>query len=614
MGVADFNSSSARGLRTLMNYRRQCASPTDMHELKAFGESDIEILNGISDQELVGVLINSILLGDVDMCRKVSELRPELEVGEFIISGGRFLNKRSTGVMNMPIDVMPSQFLAAAGTPERINEILSIIEGLRLPDGAAQLLRYLLDNSNIERFINKFYHKSPGLAGLDELPVASIFMPNQSFDLPVFSAGLVSNPELIHALSEAHAHRPQGVAYEQLLCWATPEMVSQFPDDLIAFKPVNDVSVREYVKSDTGSFTIRNHRIDLSDIGGGEAGQGIGMLDNYDWYTHTYAGGEPLDHDKPCRIDGIALGLTPCLRREVAFKDWFALGHYANAAQRSGLGPEFNSGLLLCSTSTTFLSSFELGQTDLGKLSAIEKGVDSFMPLGWISCLNTDKDDWDATTLPDCGIHPTNDISSSLLVRLAHDPVLKEAFIDRVSPDLARFIVKDATLRCSKPEVIHMANSIGMPVDEYRSNEVVFPLSVIGSIESLDVKFKPGLRVSVKWLAQDFAMSDELVRRFLGRYEGDGTFQGIDINLDVEGVLSKAVECRHQLDDAANTEAAMLRHMIGRVSTADLTDAAGTAAQWKVVLRLRDRDEVMPFIGKAPASIRVQMVQDDFNI
>jgi hypothetical protein len=169
-------------------------------------------------------------------------------------------------------------------------------------------------------------------------PIESVFDRSQ-FEgyLPELSEGVVSHPELAIALRDRSARAAAPEAYQPLLCWASEDMVRQFPENLMPLRVFQEV-------------------------------EGHGTLAQ--WKAQS---GEPGNLDFDC----ISIGIEATDKNTV-----FAsclIESMAPEASKKGFS-DIN-GRLLCETTTNFLLQFETSACSEKNIHAATKFVDTYCPV-----------------------------------------------------------------------------------------------------------------------------------------------------------------------------------------------------------------------------------------
>lgn len=157
-------------------------------------------------------------------------------------------------------------------------------------------------------------------------------------ELPELSSGVLYSPELAIALDLEASRNPHSGAYKPMLCWATQEMVDDFPGDLSPLRPF------QHVSSPTFNGSMDEWRADESSSR---------LL-----FTELDVGVEPS--------------------AEARFGDKLMHSMCPLAAQ---YGFEDVQGRVLCETSTDFLLQFEVAGTIPSNEQAARVFAEQYMPV-----------------------------------------------------------------------------------------------------------------------------------------------------------------------------------------------------------------------------------------
>lgn len=611
----DNYSELAERMRPVILRRNALIESGDIEGLLSFSEADVQALSELPDRMLANCIFNALLAGDIELCEKIMVIRPDLEIGSFRLIGSYYRNARSDGNFNISIEVMSSKTLKGANSTSRLDRILSLTETLPFADGGQGFRQFLLDEDRIFDLVMALRPAGKDLKFLTKRKLSSEFMPGEDFKLPVLNDGLVSSPELLFALKAAQK-RPQGAAYNNILCWAPASIVAKFPGDLRGFRPDNRMRIIKH-SVDNGRVRYKTSDIGIDDLWAfGDKSKGELSLTDFDWSRGSFNGSTPNDMNKPFRIKGLSLSIAACDGEDIGDADKFALGHYASPAVKCGLAPEFQEGLVLCSTTTEFLSNFDISAPDFNELNRLMVGVEDFMPLGWISCLNAPDDTGNSRLAPLPLYGESFWDSHSTLIGIAKEYGLADAFIGRLNEGLVDFIVRDCTHDIIHTEILHMVNKLNIKSHHLRTNMVYLQHDQLGLIDELDVRFHDGMDVSITFPRDmSLAQKEVVLLSLLDRFEGGGKVAGTDINSSMTDILAIAVKNRTKLEAQ---DAEILPVFLGiQIKACDmnhLADSAVTDAQWRVIQKLRSREDVLSVVGKMPSSIRVDMVTDEFNI
>jgi hypothetical protein len=155
--------------------------------------------------------------------------------------------------------------------------------------------------------------------------------------LPELRNDQLGHPELAIALNEASASEVAPLAYKPVLCWASPDMVDQFPGHLAPLEPFQHFKYRDPITDG--------------------------------WTTHT-------DPDNPAAPIIITVGVS-ATRKNAEFADYlFPL----MAPEITRMGFEGPAGRVLCETTTDFLLGFPVVNPSADNGRVAKAFVDDYCP------------------------------------------------------------------------------------------------------------------------------------------------------------------------------------------------------------------------------------------
>lgn len=173
-------------------------------------------------------------------------------------------------------------------------------------------------------------------------------------ELPFLTAGILQSPELALCLSEESQRSATPDAYKPTLCWATEDMVLQYPAGLAPMRPLQRVEYEDRSpQSNTASAQVKRIRnIPLAQF---------------------KAEAKPSDL---AVINHIALGFQAGKMTEMAG----SLNTYMGG-QQPGLGIADTQGRVLCEASVDFLLGFPLADGSAKNLDHSREFVEEYCPL-----------------------------------------------------------------------------------------------------------------------------------------------------------------------------------------------------------------------------------------
>jgi hypothetical protein len=214
-----------------------------LNELSSYQAKDAMLANKAPTTELIGLLNEADLAeclltaawrGNLTLMRDLVEQRGAIAV--------RFENTRLNShqylLNGQPIQMDTTRQLSHIASSKQLKDLLTAVHQLGLQGLIDPGPTYPLLLRNIDRAIKPHAFNTVEFSGL----------------LPELSQDRLSNPELALALAEEAAGPVTPDAFRPLLCWATKEMVHQFPEHLAPIKPFQNVGFGQSMKAFKASY------------------------------------------------------------------------------------------------------------------------------------------------------------------------------------------------------------------------------------------------------------------------------------------------------------------------------------------------------------------------
>lgn len=310
---------------------------------------DDDITNSISaldEEELGAALVRSCQFGDLTIAKKIWSSR-----GPF---GIEYVRSNLQDIVNgLPVAVQMNSkdYLANAESTSKMQELLEWMPtvGLGFMVGVGTSRAMLLNSYQLWK-PQELVREMPGFSG----------------SLPILSAGVLTNPELLVGLQDMvnKSHFPD--AYNHVLCWATPDMVSEMSSNLNTYRVNQFFQVHE--RGDPTA--IRKLSYDectsdfLADVCPSKMDEKL-VDEKYSWV-----------YDKiEIRTVSESATFDP--------HDLIVLKHLGSESIQ--LGYDHPEGLILCRTTVDFLNKFEIGHVCKGNFEVAEQFCNSYFPLDLIA-------------------------------------------------------------------------------------------------------------------------------------------------------------------------------------------------------------------------------------
>ncbi|MBB4867596.1 hypothetical protein HNP46_006510 [Pseudomonas nitritireducens] len=193
--------------------------------------------------------------------------------------------------------------------------------------------------------------------------------------LPFLNSGAIHDPELLLALDEASAGLPIEW-FDETLCWATPDMVAAFPNDLTALRP----QVLGNLRIRPGASTSGELCLPIQNLSGDLAKRVLVKAFTAD---EESAGDKPSEAylDPASKQDMLLTTITLTLApegRALTLRDRVLLNWLVPENQRMGMQ---HNGRVLCRTTMGFLKGFQMMSADPGALRQARDALNHGFPL-----------------------------------------------------------------------------------------------------------------------------------------------------------------------------------------------------------------------------------------
>jgi hypothetical protein len=190
--------------------------PIDGEELKV-------VIDDLVDEDLPELMFNTAFQGNLPLLHALHEIRgPIPVVYERLEEGSETLNGKTFYSLRKNV-------LRYCSTSAELKELFTAIK--------AYGLKGLIEPGPTLPFIFQE-------ADFSDATKASLGITFEG-ELPFLDAGLLKSPELALSLADEAMKSAVPQAYKPMLCWATEDMVSQFPDELFALRPIQNVEYKE---------------------------------------------------------------------------------------------------------------------------------------------------------------------------------------------------------------------------------------------------------------------------------------------------------------------------------------------------------------------------------
>jgi hypothetical protein len=209
--------------------------------------------------------------------------------------------------------------------------------------------------------------------------------------LPTLADGVVNQPELLLALKEKAENSAYSKSLNDILVWATPQMIAEFPGELSTYTSRQGLTLESTTKLPGKDPELKHVRFDQCD----EA-----LMSQLT--RRTLENGETVV--KPAVWNYYQLDLNLKLSYGAdSTRDHMVLGYLATEPMQFGFDQKPNH--VLCRANINFLSQFSIGQVEEGNLRAAHDFTKGYFPLDIVVLDNgPDKQMYGACLRPVLGI------------------------------------------------------------------------------------------------------------------------------------------------------------------------------------------------------------------
>jgi hypothetical protein len=282
-----------------------------------FSENDYTNMDMLEELDLAECILIATIQGRESLVRTLMDRVGPVRI---VVTGN---NKQSAGysLNGLAITFNIDEFASHALSPKKLKSLFKMIDeygmkGLVEPGGTFPLLLQKVDFS---QFLPK--HNQSKFDGL----------------LPELIGGVLGQPELAVALHDESSRVSTPDAYKAMLCWATEDMVRQFPDGLAPLRPYQEVDGHGSMKMWKDS-SGQDHNMEFGSI---ELGMGA--------------------------TDGCSQAISSLFG--------------TMAPESAKLGFRDGQGRVLCETTTDFLLEFPAKACDEDNLDAATRFVAAYCPI-----------------------------------------------------------------------------------------------------------------------------------------------------------------------------------------------------------------------------------------
>jgi hypothetical protein len=455
--------------------------------------------------------------------------------------------------------------------------------------------------------------------------------------LPSLAQGRVDHPELLMALATKRDQSAYTESYDEIMCWATPEMVTAFPEHLAAYKSTHSISYKVWPAPSEVSHPLMSTPLaQLTD----EFIDRIRPVPG-----HMY---QPEEDDTSISFINLKLK-TMRVDDRLDIIDMTVLKRFLTEPLQHGF--DFPSGKVLCRTTVGFLQQFELGDVKLDNLEKSERFCSGYFPMDIILFKNDKHKYADARSVKfDIGVQTEgfNDFGgiNELFRMLRNDHPLQSRVREAIPLKLWDFLAgSNVGYPISYDAMIGLHEGLG-----FDNKKVTLSLTVqtLEILHKAGVKFAPGTQCfltdsdvrkarnqkGIIGVSLDIAGSlvkdsaPERAARHANAFK-----LAVSMNLwpaeteapaNLEEALKLAARKKvwekelnaksNQKDLAAYAHENALKAYIERAGIEACVDTVKSASQWNGLVTLFGREAIKPYLPRSPKDFRGKLLESDMGL
>lgn len=399
-------------------------------------------------------------------------------------------------------------------------------------------------------------------------------------ELPFLSGGLLNCPELLMAGSEREVDLLTPV-FNTMLCWATPEVVAAFPDDLNPLVPV-----RQFRRFAPGS-------------GIAHAVQSFNNFDYVDFdlvdqpFLDSIGDIDPVQYWK-----GYRLGLAGC-DGVISLSGESAIHLYGNKSIKLGLYEM--PGRTLCYASAEFLGGFQVSEYSDDLLSLSRQFFSVIVPVRAVIASPAEssgvRNHFNVTTI-------TSSYSLHPLFREMLDDETRQGILSLITPAMLRYLIANPPKSCNPQFELAKVKHLGLdrlPVKARITRSTIEQLAQNGYI------FASGSNLDFSFSVLASMSLTSIVSVLVGISEDGVIINGVPVGLRAK---LKDTAGHHEGDIGYE----VLKEVIRSKGLEAAKQAISSGDDWPLLFDVFGVDEFMDLLPMMPSDIKKEIVLSDFNI
>lgn len=561
-------------------------------------DEHFESVDHVETEDLPYIFARAVMHGDVELASFIWRRRGPFKATIQIPPGPttRYEIVGAEKTVPLPIGGYPTgvgrgHYFSMLQTADQAEELfeLMIESGLLGDDGFSDALSLLLDPDRLENTSTHFKSLSPHC--VEE-------------DLPFLRAGVLENPELVIGMKELAESRSFARAYEQVLVWASPDMINDFPNHLRPYRASQKVN---YTQPQSEDPNLSSFQKEMSQYVSARLDEfASDQLHRFDAKREAGTWVFNEDPSKPLRFKSLECGVEPSNRLDV--QDCLLLECLASKAIRRGFG--FNQGRVLCAASTEFLSNFPSTAPRESKLHAILRALRDYCPMAMIHFHYGQGREANA-----CLISSEKEtfLGNSLVSRSGRNSDFAARLKQYLHPELLRVIVQDTYGSNTIRQKVGVDDFIGLkalgfsdaPMWVKVSGPVVSELAMRGlKIPEGSVLEATPLPLDQYTLIEWCLASQEYYGRVLSVAAGRIGINGIWSDSKTKELLKETR--RFKSLDVSKADVQIRVAMLRRRGVDALMPDVKTASDWRLMFKVFGHEPMSEYMHKAPDEVMTQ--------
>lgn len=552
--------------------------------------ADVARLKGLSGWVIPWAVFHAFYYGNLPVAQALIDAHGPRQLvvreeGAGIVYIGDQEGGKLYDLLNLPKNMQFSQ-LVHLKSPEQLF-------ALAFASGAG----IMFDNADGKALVTKI---SGGIADVTK----TVHQGNTSrisAGLPVLSASGVDHRELIAVLKAKREGLPSSW-FEDLLCWATPDMVTKHADDLHPlYSAVRGILAKP---GHAGEFEVPFHELR------GEFLESVAVTDKQ---ALSVLGGHekaPLEDmfASGARPDGVLMSLRYGLQRpgrKTVVRDKHALTNFADESMRRGLIEK--PGYVLCRATVSFLDQFPNSGICPADLASLNVAMETFFPFA--SALD-DRDSLEKEVSLDAAKPP---IGAVLTNSHGHDaPDVFPNLIKYLKGPLLDYLIQ---LEMRNAESLGLINALQQEF-ELKGPELNVHLEGMDLLNAYNknLSLPKGCNVTARMPVSMAKRFDHgaMLNRLLANADGPVILEGKNTSMPVEQAFDELTQTRGA--QLAGHEAMALKAIIHFNGLEAVQGLCQAPEHWELVFDIFGPAAMEPLILELPEKLQTKLAVSGFDL